>query len=230
MKCENSNDKEDEKFFSEGRKCLNDLEDKNFFCNKWNFGFYSRFFYKRSKIVDETLSKINFKKEYFELAKKISDSIGDFFGIHIRGTDHRKVYNLTDDKVLETINTIKNKNIPIVICTDEPKNYSNEAITLHHFIIENFKNEFIKLPFYDDTVFSLINLLVMTNSKYFIGTPGSTYTGFIHRTLYKKNKHNFDLFETNEISNYGPYSWNKFEMDTYMKSWWREYPESKLDF
>ena len=73
----------------------------------------------------------------------------------------------------------------------------------------------------------------MTYSDYFIGTPGSTYTAYIHRKLYQKRNHNFEMMDCGRYhsswNQSGKYSWNGMPMHTEMKSWWREWPESKLN-
>lgn len=229
--CDPLIDNFDEEVFSEGRNKLIFLEGKKYLFKKWSFGLYSRFFYHRTPEIDKILSCIKFKKEYHDLAKKISEDLGRFNGLHVRGTDHRKNYNANRGIVESAIRRLRKDGKKVVLCTDEDVKYDN-CLLLHNFIIENYAESFKSLPFSDAAVFSIINLLVMTYSEEFAGTPGSTYTGYIHRCLYQNSPHNFCFLNGEEFP-YSPikgkYSWNDFNMHTMMKSWWREWPECKLN-
>jgi hypothetical protein len=224
---------QDEIDFADGREHLNFVEDNNYGFAKFNFGFYSRFFHARTQKLDNFLNKIDFKKEYWDLAKKIANSLDSFAGIHLRGSDHRKNFNIKNEELEFYIQNYHNSNKKVVLCTDEDIEQIPNTILLHEYIVENFWDEFVKLEYNSILVFSLINLLVMTYSDYFIGTPGSTYTAYIHRKLYQKRNHNFEMMDCGRYhsswNQSGKYSWNGMPMHTEMKSWWREWPESKLN-
>ena len=80
---------DDEKYFAEGRKRL--PLDKTLHL-KLTLGWYSRFFYKRNESLDKAISSVKFKQEYVDLANKIYHSIGNFQGMHLRLSDHVKMF------------------------------------------------------------------------------------------------------------------------------------------
>jgi hypothetical protein len=91
-----SNDPKDEGFFAEDRRKMI-IPDSPVYLFENAIASYSRFFYNRSKELDAFFAKIQFKKEYLQLADKIAKSIGRFKGAHIRLTDHAEVmFNATE--------------------------------------------------------------------------------------------------------------------------------------
>ena len=115
------------------------------------------------------------------------------------------------------------------------KNDINENfLFIDDIITDQFAEDFIKLEFHDEVVFGLISLLILSHSEHFIGTPGSTFSAYIHRLRVHNNKQ--ECFEympakpqyDNYVQN-GPFSWNGFNCHTNVKNWWREYPECKLN-
>lgn len=201
---------------------------------KHTLGWYSRFFYNRSKELDLELSKVKFKQEYYDFANMVVNSIGDFSGGHLRLSDHIKMFNTTQEMFENGLNILEQKNIPIVISTDEPSHNmittnSNRFILLDQYIVDNFSKEFKDLKFRDEVIFGLICNLVMQKSKYFIGTSGSTYTGYIQRI---RNQNSLDMpwefWDNPDKSFDGPFSWNGYKLNNDNKMWWREWPESKL--
>ena len=84
----------------------------------------------------------------------------------------------------------------------------------------------------NDLLSGKTNFLVMTNCIKFVGTIGSTYSGYIHRRINQKNnnKHNWlNMGDYNNIQG-KPFSWNAYDtIRNEQKLWWREYPESFLN-
>ncbi len=201
---------------------------------KHTLGWYSRFFYNRSKELDLALSKVKFKQEYYDFSNMIVKSLGDFSGGHLRLSDHIKMFNTTQEMFENGLDILEQKNLPIVISTDEPSHHiitdnHNRFILLDQYIVNNFSKEFKELRFRDEVIFGLICNLVMHKSKNFIGTSGSTYTGYIQRI---RNQNCLDMawkFWDNPNQNFsGPFSWNNYSLSNDNKMWWREWPESKL--
>jgi hypothetical protein len=223
---------ESEEDFAEGRQRLF-LDNYNNIHLKKTLGYYSRFFFDRDKSLDKSLSSVRFKPEYYQLAKKIALSIGDFNGAHFRLTDHKGMFD-PDNNILDSgINKIDN-GLPIVMCTDQPdsqliKNSSYSYLLLDEYILNNFYKEFREFKFKEEVSFGIINNLVMHYSKEFIGSPGSTYTGYIHRGLNQKRDIQWKIFGEEDHSQNGKYSWNGYNnKDTHTKQWWREWNESRL--
>lgn len=218
--------------FSEGRKNLVILKNESIHV-KNTLGYYSRFFYDRSPDLDKAIASVRFKPEYYQLAKKIADSIGSFNGIHFRLADHKGFFD-PDSSILDFGVNKLDGNLPIVLCTDEPdspiiKGSDFEYIFLDRYIIDNFYKDFMEFEFREEVSFGILNNLVMHYSQDFVGSPGSTYTGYIHRALNQNKDIEWKLF--GEFGHYqsGKYSWNGYnDRDTFTKQWWREWKESRL--
>lgn len=224
--------KKEEESFSEGRERLF-LENYDNIYLKKTLGYYSRFFFDRDKSLDKSISSVRFNPEYYQLAEKIALSIGLFNGAHFRLTDHKGMFD-PDNSILDSgINKIDN-GLPIVMCTDQPdseliKNSSYRYLLLDEYIINNFHKDFREFKFKEEVSFGILNNLVMHYSQNFIGSPGSTYTGYIHRGLNQKRDIQWIIFGEEEHQQTGPYSWNGYSnKDSFTKQWWREWKESRL--
>ena len=226
------NYKNEENDFSEGRQRLSLDNYKNINLKK-TLGYYSRFFFDRDKDLDKSIASVKFKIEYYQLAKKIAKSIGVFNGAHFRLTDHKGMFD-PDNNILDSgISKIDN-GLPIVMCTDQPesqliKNSSYSYLLLDQYILDNFYKEFREFEFKEEVSFGILNNLVMHYSQDFIGSPGSTYTGYIHRGLNQKRDIQWRIFGEEEHVQNGSYSWNGYDKkDSLTKQWWREWKESRL--
>lgn len=62
----------------------------------------------------------------------------------------------------------------------------------------------------------------------FIGTPGSTFAGYIQRNINQTRDIDFKLFGE-EYQPKGKYTWNGHFQSTITKQWWREWKESKIN-
>jgi hypothetical protein len=195
-------------------------------------GWYSAFFMNRTPEVDFGLSTVRFKPEYYELAKRIADSLGDFSGAHIRLTDNQFGYP-TPKQVEAGLDSLEKH--PIVIATDQP---SHPTITkqnhtlLEPYIQENFFKEFRELEFTDEVALGLVCNLVMHHAKDFIGSQGSTFTGYIQRYV----RNDMKIFGEEDYNITGAFTWNGYKLPRLKQynltvndiPWWREWPESKL--
>jgi len=220
---------DDEIAFAEGRQRLPLDKDLHV---KLTLGWYSRFFYDRSPELNKAISSVKFKKEYTDLAKKIYYSIGHFQGMHLRLSDHVNMFNTTQEMFEEWLDKFGQNNLPIVVSTCEPghrmvQNNKHKFILLDEYIVNNFAEEFLALPFQDEVVFGLICNLVMHEADIFVGTSGSTYTAYIHRNRHKRGVETWDYFDNPPKAEGTPYSWLGNPLDPGRKMWWREWPESK---
>jgi hypothetical protein len=222
---------ENELMFAEGRQRL-DIQDNIHVKN--TLGWYSRFFYNRSKELDSALKSVDFKQEYYDFANMICDSIGSFQGAHLRLSDHVRMFNTTEEMFEQTLLDLEKNGLPIVLSTDEPSHSmvlknKHRVIMLDEYIVNNFEKEFKSLKFQDEVIFGLICNLVMHKAKYFVGTSGSTYTAYIHRKRLQNGlEEPFDFFDKPNKTHSGPYSWNNYDLDNGKKMWWREWKESLL--
>ena len=197
-----------------------------------NILFYSRFFKNRSIDIDVALSSIKWKQPYYDLARDIALELGNFSGVHLRMTDHRRVtFIVGEDDFNIGLKDLESKELPIILSTDD-KEFSwvqsnkKRYHLLDDIIINNWGDRFKQLPYRDEVVFGLICNLVLGYSKYFIGTPGSTYTGYIQRHCNTRN----DNFEWKFFS--GSYGTDaiacKDIYDIEKPRWWHDHPNSKL--
>ena len=215
--------------FIEGRNLL-ELDDNFDYDIRKTLGYYSRFFNNRSQGLNEELASVKFKPEYYQLADTIAKSLGDFNGAHLRLTDHIVRVSTQKDAFNEGLSQLQG-NLPIVLCTDEPKsqivtNSDYDLILLDDYILNNFYNEFRQLKFKEEVSFGILNNLVMHYSQDFIGTPGSTFTGYIQRNINKRKDLEFKLFGE-DYKPSGKYTWNGHFHDSITKQWWREWKESR---
>jgi hypothetical protein len=221
---------ENELLFAEGRQRI--PLDKNLHLKK-TLGWYSRFFYNRSQELDNALKSVKFKDVYVDLAKKISNSLGSFQGMHLRLSDHIKMFDTTQGMFESWLSIYENNKLPIVVSTCEPGNKmiqdnKHRFILLDEYIVNNFRDDFMSLPFQDEVVFGLICNLVLHDSVNFVGTSGSTYSAYIHRVRNQKGIETWDFFDNPPKAIGSPYSWNGYPLEGGRKMWWREWQESKL--
>jgi hypothetical protein len=229
---ESENISDDEIAFADGRKRI-DLS-KTLHLKK-TLGWYGRFFYNRSTELENALASVKFKKEYYDFAKMVSKSIGSFQGMHLRLSDHVKMFNTTQQMFESWLDKFEKNNIPLLVSTCEPGHKmildnKHRFILLDEYIVNNFAKEFQELRYRDEVVFGLICNLVLHDSINFVGTSGSTYTAYIHRNRNQSNlKETWDFFDNPSKPTGYPYSWNNHYLDNAKKMWWREWSESKLN-
>lgn len=216
--------------FIDGRAVL-DLDNNFDYDIRKTLGYYSRFFNNRSEALNNELLSVRFKPEYYQLAEQIAKSLGNFNGAHLRLTDHIVRVSTQSDAFNSGLSQLQG-NLPIVLSTDEPNNSiitnsEYNLILLDKYILRNFYNEFRQLQFKEEVSFGILNNLVMHYSKDFIGTPGSTFTGYIQRNINQTRDIKFKLFGE-DYQPTGKYTWNGHFHDTVTKQWWREWKESKV--
>jgi len=151
-----------------------------------------------------------------------------------------------------------------VICTDESHNREFFApitaafprhVFLDEFIVGEFAREFLGLPFTDEQSLGFVCNIVMWDAREFSGTPGSTYSGMIHRHWYSRRRAQdarsdppFRFINCGEAGKggsepgyfengafvecrKGDFSWTRTAIRRASEtlSWYREWPESAID-
>lgn len=240
-------DSHNEEYFSCGRTKFVESA-----CDHYSFnstlGWYSTFFMNRPPEVDKALSLTKFKPEYYQLADHIAKQIGPFVGAHIRLTDNQFEYP-TNEQIEKGIDSLKT-GFQKIIATDDPANEriiklkSKGALVLEEIIEKEFFKDFQQLKFIDEVSLGLLVNLVMHHSKDFIGSQGSTFTGYIQRHAEGDMK----IFGEQPYTVLGPFTWNGYKYPSFSPEtiernkkinyierlfdsdnrWWREWPESRL--
>ena len=227
-------------------------------------GFYSRFFYDPSGLVREAVQAMELCDWITNFADKVSQRLGSFNGCHIRLTDMLR-FLPQDGGYSEAVADVVASWMPssecLLIASDE-----SSSSEFFFFLREQFSNiifldDFLKydcadlwsdMPLINESVLGLVIGLVMERSILFMGTPGSTFSGFIHRgwaqrrcvprdagTLVFRYIHNGLLGTGSVVNGYfergayiesfpGLYSWNRIQVKSAMKgqlAWYREWPE-----
>jgi len=219
---------EEETSFADGRDLLT-FDEKDFHLSGYNISHYSRFFFGRTKELDEKLSTVKFKKEYIEFADLVSNYLGEFNGVHVRLTDHQPVFRTREEMISDQISKFDSS--PIIVLTDDinHKMFKNKNIQfLDDIIVDNFSKEFMSLPIHSEIAYGAVCVLIMAKSKDFVGTFGSTFTGYIHRIRNQNDlPQNFKFIGMEKPEFGSPYSWNDIHAGT-VKSIEFEWPESRL--
>jgi hypothetical protein len=252
--------------FLAGREILVDPAQPTWHLHACNLGYYSRFFFSPPSDLRVLMRRIRPRSEYSALARRVSGALGPFNGVHMRLTDFKKFLPQGDDyaaTVIETLSSIFARDDLLVICTDESHNREFFApiikafpkhVFLDEFIVSNFADEFKLLPFTDEQSLGFVCNIVMWDAREFAGTPGSTYSGMIHRHWYINRRERapsenppFRFINCGEAGKpsmepgyfengafverrAGQYSWSRTSIRKTSEalSWYREWPEAAL--
>jgi hypothetical protein len=196
--------------------------------------WYSRFFYEKNDCLKNILKSIKFKKEYYELSNNIVNSLGKFNGAHVRLTDHiERMFAISKNDIEDGFDKIKNS-LPVAISTDDDShvflnNLKNNFFILDRYIINNFMKDLVDNDFDNDISLAILCNLILHHSEDFIGSAGSTFTGYIQRNRINNKKiTSWKVFGEPDFIPEGPYSWNNFYRGDLERSWWREWEECIL--
>jgi len=222
-------DLDNEKNFAGNRQRLEIEKDKSYDLRAYNLAAYSRFFFGRTKELDTAIDSIRFKKEYTDFAKMVADYLGSFNAIHLRLTDHKAHFSVSEKQFDDAVAILSDKKI--VLLTDEVESdilKGKNVILLDDIIVENFSKEYSMLPNTSEIAYGLVAALVLTYSDDFIGTPGSTFSNYIYRERLKKHDINYKYLGLEDVDHGNPFSWNAPGLEN-QGSIYREWPESRLN-
>lgn len=198
--------------------------------------WYSLFFTQRNYFIDTYIQSVKFKKEYLLLADKIKNELGKFNGSHLRlMRDHWQYYTFDYDKTKNGLSKFDDDALPLYLSVDDINSNNLKYIDkrykmIHEIILNDFKTDFLSLPYSNRVTLGLISALVMSKADDFVGTPLSTFTAFIHQQRCRNNLSSFKFFPSSfdlYNENYKPYSWNSLPKDIY--TWQREFKECYIN-
>lgn len=235
-----------------------------------NLCYYSYLFYldrETRRSVYRLLQRMQPKAPFAELAQRVARDLGTFNAVHLRRGDFKVTYGVTTldrrpAEAIEAMDQLFSRKDPLVIVTDERDDPFFTEIKLaypdHHFvdwhILDNYGAAFAQLPQTDSLSLACLSQLVAAESKEFIGTMTSTFTGLIQRYRGNRGKPEAFRYLWNELPEShhdiergrhaisecipldrgqmieqapGPYSWNRVS-PLLNPAWMREWPESLL--
>ena len=179
--------------FADGRSLLSIPTEKVWRMEGSNLSFYSRFFFDPTNTVSKAIQGMKLKPWIASLADRVSERLGVFNGCHIRLTDFRKFMPQASD-YHEAVAAVLEESLPtdhlLVIATDEETSHSFFSPIRQRFPRLIFLDDYLRTEcddlwreaeFINESVLGLICQLVLERSLAFLGTPGSTFTGLIHR-------------------------------------------------
>jgi hypothetical protein len=222
-------DSQNEDKFSGHRPKLEMIKDKNYDIRSFTLAAYSRFFFGRTKELDNAINSIKFKKEYTDFAGMVAEHIGSFNAIHLRLTDHKVNFSVLEKDFDDAIYELSDRQI--ILLTDEVENemvLGKNVISLDDIIVDNFSEQFSSLPNTSEIAYGLVAALILTYANDFIGTPGSTFSNYIYRERLQKQDVRFKYLGLDEHPDGSPFSWNTPHGQG-QGSIYREWPESKLN-
>ncbi|HEY4184863.1 MAG TPA: O-fucosyltransferase family protein [Polyangia bacterium] len=162
-----------------------------------NLCFYSYLFYlndETRRSVYRLLQRMQAKRPFAELARRVARDLGPFNAVHLRRGDFKVTYGVTTlnrkpAEAIEAMDQLFERKDPLVIVTDERDDpfflELKRAYPRHHFIdwhiLDHYGAEFAALPQNDSLSLAYLSQLVAGEAKEFIGTMTSTFTGLIQR-------------------------------------------------
>ena len=235
-----------------------------------NLSFYSYFFYLDGPTWDSVhamLRTMRPKQHFADFAGMVAGELGPFNAVHARRGDFKETFGVTTldrsaGEALVVLDRHFDRKERLVILTDEPDDpffddivgAYTDHVFLDRFILENFGDRFLDLPYHDSIALAFLSQLVASESVDFIGSMTSTFTSLIQRFRGNRGKDEPFKFLWNELPEKGdhlergrhpvsacvpmrdgimveerpgPYSWNRYN-PRINPAWMREWPESFL--
>jgi hypothetical protein len=252
--------------FGMGRKALTREELNEFDLIEWTDTRLSNpsYFYLLNRPEKQDLLRsiaLQYLPEIESLAAIIIAELGHYNSVHIRRGDFlnlRPEYGASalSGEFAAHIAVALPKDVRVVIATDglEEKDFLKTLFEgfdirfVDELIFEQFREEFLKLPFTDFNALTVLNQLICSASGDFVGTYFSTVTGVIHKLRQERYKEKeFMFFPDPSVSRHlsdglklvpdrqGFFDWNRFSAfapSHFQMAWAREwdYDLTAVDF
>lgn len=251
--------------FSDGRPIISFPSQRVWRLEGSNLSFYSRLIYDTSLKAKNAIERMRFKPWIRELSEKIGSRIGDKFnGCHIRLTDMLDFLPQSagyGHAIAECLRSVLDSNQLLVVATDENPGHPfflpirkgfPRILFLDQFIRDECLDLWSEAPYFNESILGLVCQLILAKSSMFLGTPGSTFTGMIHRGWLQRHQlsHSSSVptmrfvhsglhgsparvpgyFENGAYveTQQGMFSWNRIMIRSALKgqlAWYREWPE-----
>lgn len=243
--------------FGMGRRGLTREELNSYDLIEWTDTRLSNpsYFYLLSRPEKQKLLRsveLKYLPEIESLAAAIISDLGKYNAVHLRLGDflkQRPEYGATSrsGEFRDYIDAAFSKDMPVLVATDslEQKQLFEplfDGFTLRfidELIFDRFRDEFSQLPFTDFNVLTLLNQLICSASRTFVGTYFSTFTGVIHKLRQERyGKKDFMFFPDPIVSKHlskdltlvpdrqGFFDWNRFSAfapSHFYMAWAREW-------
>lgn len=207
--------------------------------------------------MNRLLARIQAKPPYQEAARVIASRLGRFNALHLRRGDFvrarftPRAASITPQEVLGNIEEYFERDVPLAILTDSPDDMAFLGPILDHyrqgFILDRFllddagcREILAGLPFHDNSILSLLAMLIAIHADNFIGTLVSSFTAMIQRRRGIERGDRRFLFVANDFgehvrfrhcqfeeTRHGRFSWNRapLPISPHHHGWCREWPE-----
>lgn len=208
---------------------------------------------ERRRLLLDAVSGMRSRPEYLGLADRIADDLGAFQVLHLRRSDLqfgiRPYGEVTPDDLAASVASFLPDDLPIVVASEEDPDAElfvpfrerfGELLFVNELVLGEHGEAFRQLPVCEDNALGLITQEVAVRARRFVGTFGSTFSGYIHRERCRRDPTEPFLFTYDyspggarfEDGRYvdrrpGRYSWNRVGIgfDAAALSWLREWPE-----
>ena len=194
--------------------------------------FYLNIYSKRMKEASKYVAKhIHYKEHMFAEAYGIIDELGDreYYAIHIRRNDHQyKNLFISAEKIYQHIRDIVPEKSKLYIATDcKDKSFFN---VLNEKYQTSFYSDYkgSSNKYLDYNLIGMIEQLICTRAKIFIGNDLSTFSSYIYRLRgYMRDIENKEYYLNTKkcLKNIKKISIKPTWIQTWMSTWGREHPE-----
>lgn len=192
-----------------------------------------------------------------KLAARIVEQAGKYNAVHLRLGDFLTNYAADEYSVNESLfreyvrANLVDPSLRLWVATDglDDKEALKrifpgmELVFMDEFILDEFKDSFVSLPFRDFNALTVLDQLICAASETFVGTYRSTFTTIIHRLRQERyGKTDFNFFPDGRVARLlddklritpdrsGFFDWNRFSVfaaDHSSMAWMREWDFSR---
>jgi len=219
--------------------------------------WYSYFFHAagetRRRLLD-AVGSVQLHAPYRDLGAAIAADLGHYNVAHVRRTDfvrgNRAYAGVSPTRIAATLAAILPTDEPLVIATEADPGSTlfdpiracfRDVVFLTDVILGDHTADFDALPFHEDNALGAITQDIAARAGRFVGTMGSTFTGFIQRERCRRDPSESFCY-TADFTPRGPefrngqyvethpgrYTWNRVRLrvEPETQAWMREWPEA----